>query len=840
MLGGPITGRLPLDAESGAWHDDTRRVVLEGAVNKHSSGQTGRRVGLAGMAVALGAALLVGDLLASCTGASREELLANKPCGPAGECASGYVCDPGPHVCVPEGTPIGTGGGGGQGGCHGASECPPPASSCELPFCLGGQCGTTAVQAGTTVPADEQVAGDCQVLVCDGAGGVVTQNDDGDVPDDNQQCTEDFCVAGVPLHTPLALGTPCTDDNGNLCDGAGSCIQCLLPSDCINLPPDDECQLRTCDAGSCGQSFTPIDTPILAQQPGDCRLAVCDGAGAPTTIADDTDKPVDGNDCTNDLCTNGTPSHNNAAVGTPCGSSHALQCNGSGQCAGCANAAECGSDVSCMSWICDVPSQLCSQSYTLAGTPLPPAEQTPGDCLVRQCNGSGGIQVVADDADLPPADSYQCTDDICVSGSPQHPFSQIDTPCAEGGGSVCDGNGLCVECNSPPQCANQGTVCQSATCVGHACGLANTGSGIPAPAGAQTAGDCKVVLCDGSGGATTAADPNDPFVDGNPCTLDACSGTTPTNDPLPQGTPCGSGLECDGNGVCAGLLRPNGDPCGGDAECQSTHCADGVCCGTVCDQACEACSAAKTGGTDGVCADIPSGQDPDLECGSTNTCNGAGACALVCGATPAPPAASCPAACTGGCAAGTCHIDCNGPSACQTTVTCPSGFACEVQCGGTASCTGATITCPSKYACNVVCNGDCASAHVHCGTGRCDLSCGGGQKCSGTALLCGANSCHATCAAGALPTVTCGSSCSCIGCGLDNGQSCTTGNQCLSGFCPAQDHVCCDQDCNPKCRACLGSKTGGTDGLCDYVTAGLDPDNECPGPKACDGAGHCH
>jgi hypothetical protein len=809
--------------------------------------------------VAVGAALLGGALLASCTGASREELLANKPCGPAGECASGYVCDPGPHVCVPEGTPIGTGGQGGtgaggtgaggtgaggggtggEGGCHGVGDCPPPASSCELPFCLAGQCGTTAVQAGTLVPANEQVPGDCQVLVCNGVGGIVTQNDDADVPDDGHQCTNDFCVSGLPQYLPLALGTHCTDNDRSLCDGAGTCIDCLLPSDCAGLPPDDECQARTCDAGACGQDFAPNGTPILAQQPGDCQLAVCDGNGGPATIPDDGDTPVDGNDCTNDLCTNGTPSHSNVPVGTACGPNHALQCNAAGQCAGCTSAAQCGADTSCMTWSC--ANQLCSQSLTLAGTPLPVAEQTPGDCLQSQCNGSGGVQYVPDDADLPPADSFQCTDDLCVSGSPQHPFSPLDTPCAETGGSVCDGNGVCVECNSPGQCANQGTVCQSATCVGHACGLANTDSGTPAPAGAQTAGDCTVVLCDGSGGTTTAADPNDPLVDGNPCTLDACDGTTPTNDPLPAGTPCGSGLECNAAGACIGLHKPDGDPCGGNGECQSTHCVDGVCCGALCDAACSACSAAKTGGTDGVCAPIPSGQDPDVECGSTNTCNGAGACALECGATPTPPAASCPAECTGGCAAGICYIDCNLAGSCQgVTVTCPAGLACEVQCGASLSCAGATIVCADKYACHVVCNGDCANAHVQCGTGSCALVCGSGQKCSGTALSCGVNHCQATCGTGAQPTVTCGSSCACTTCALlDDGQPCSAPNQCSSSYCPVADGVCCNASCTTKCLACLGSKTGGSDGVCGFIPAGQDPDAECQGAKVCDGAGHC-
>jgi hypothetical protein len=71
--------------------------------------------------------------------------------------------------------------------------------------------------------------------------------------------------------------------------------------------------------------------------------------------------------------------------------------------------------------------------------------------------------------------------------------------------------------------------------------------------------------------------------------------------------------------------------------------------------------------------------------------------------------------------------------------------------------------------------------------------------------------------------------CNAGACDLDNGQSCTTGSQCLSGNCPAADGVCCDTACGTKCNACTMAKTGVANGTCAPVTADTDPDNECPG-----------
>jgi hypothetical protein len=134
--------------------------------------------------------------------------------------------------------------------------------------------------------------------------------------------------------------------------------------------------------------------------------------------------------------------------------------------------------------------------------------------------------------------------------------------------------------------------------------------------------------------------------------------------------------------------------------------------------------------------------------------------AAVCGADPTPPPdAICPPECTGGCQAGVCAIDCTGTDACrQDTITCPDGWSCAVTCSGDRACERARIQCPALYGCAVSCESStaCTDADVFCGTGACEATCSGGGDSSG--LFGGGGGVAA-------PTVRCGESCACAGCG---------------------------------------------------------------------------
>ena len=76
-------------------------------------------------------------------------------------------------------------------------------------------------------------------------------------------------------------------------------------------------------------------------------------------------------------------------------------------------------------------------------------------------------------------------------------------------------------------------------------------------------------------------------------------------------------------------------------------------------------------------------------------------------------------------------------------------------------------------------------------------------------------------------------------CKSGGGTACTGTADCAGGrFCV--DSVCCDTTCGGVCNSCLSSQTHGSTGTCAPIAAGLDPDNECAGPTACNGASSCY
>jgi hypothetical protein len=94
---------------------------------------------------------------------------------------------------------------------------------------------------------------------------------------------------------------------------------------------------------------------------------------------------------------------------------------------------------------------------------------------------------------------------------------------------VCNGAGECVACLAADACPGSDTACAARTCLGGVCGVDYE------PAGTVTtepAATCQQIVCDGSGGTTTA---NLSF--GTACTITS----TPGEDIV--GT-------CDGNGDC--------------------------------------------------------------------------------------------------------------------------------------------------------------------------------------------------------------------------------------------------------------------------------------------------
>ncbi len=371
---------------------------------------------------------------------------------------------------------------------------------------------------------------------------------------------------------PCALGKKCRHGNdcqSGLCHG-GVCAECALPSACPG--EDSECRIRTCENGRCGVRLTLEGARLASQNPRDCRVLVCGPDGGVVSASDDSDLPIDGNDCTDDVCTDGIPSNPPRAAGSSCARDGGTMCNGAGACVQCLAASDCpGQDSDCRVRSCQAGA--CGFSFVDAGTPV--ASDAPRDCRRNVCDGTGNVTSIADDTDLP-VDGNDCTFDVCSGGAPSNPPRPARDVCAQDGGTMCNGAGVCVQCLAASDCPGQDTDCQARACSLGRCSLFTVDAG--APALVQASGDCQVRLCDGTGGVSSAADDNDTPNDGNQCTDDACVNGAPSFAPRPQASPCtqDGGNVCDGFGTCVQCLTAAHCP-GQDTECRTRTCTANVC-----------------------------------------------------------------------------------------------------------------------------------------------------------------------------------------------------------------------------------------------------------------------
>jgi hypothetical protein len=241
------------------------------------------------------------------------------------------------------------------------SACPDDGNDCTADLCTSGLCGHPASPAGTT----------CSAGTCDGAGVCVPPECVADSDcDDEDPCSSDSCQGGNCENVPAPVGTPCA--HGNICDGAGICVQCVGDADC-----DDElaCTTDSCQANLCTYGNAPAGTPC--GHTGES----CDGAGVcvpPECVADsDCD---DEDPCSLESCQSGSCEYVPAPVGTPC--AHGNICDGAGICVQCVSAAECDDELACTTDACQA--SVCTHENAPAGTPC-------GDSG-ESCDGAGDCQ----------------------------------------------------------------------------------------------------------------------------------------------------------------------------------------------------------------------------------------------------------------------------------------------------------------------------------------------------------------------------------------------------------------------------------------------------------------
>ncbi|HRI65841.1 MAG TPA: hypothetical protein PK156_16455 [Polyangium sp.] len=511
-----------------------------------------------------------------------------------------------------------------------------------------GRCNFATLD-GLPTPFYMPVVGDCSQQIC--INGVSTAiADNFDIPDDNNFCTRDTCENGMPTFTPTNANSACLSDGSGICDALGNCLECMSPNQCPPLPVDNGCHIRTCTNNQCGDMLVATGMDVDPVK-GDCKGKYCDAMGNPTTQNNDTDVPDDNNPCTKNMCTNGMPSNPLEPVGTSCNGTST--CDGLGSC-GCTLDVQCGTSDECKTYAC--VTNKCKITYAPQGKPL--VMQTPGDCKVNACDGAGNVVSAIDAGDIPD-DMKDCTLDSCnAAGIPSNTFSPLNTSCNQNGGTVCNGFGLCLKglataCMDSAECAS--TFCADGICCANACTggcMTCNATGSPGTCSNILFGAEDIPLCTGTnscdGMGVCKRDNGQPCGMNTDCTSGFCAdgvccnegctqscrtcnrtGSVGTCTNVPAGSfdtngnpPCTTSSQCDGNGVCKAL---NGVACNAGPECLSGFCADGFCCGNICNQLCRSCAATLNGGTDGVCGNTKVGLDPDNEC--PGTCNGAGMCA---------------------------------------------------------------------------------------------------------------------------------------------------------------------------------------------------------------------
>lgn len=242
-------------------------------------------------------------------------------------------------------------------------------------------------------------------------------------------------------------------------------------------------------------------------------------------------------------------------------------------------------------------------------------------------------------------------------------------------------------------------------------------------------------------------------------------------------------------------------PATASTVCGARPCVDGFCCDSPCDGACRGCAVP---GMEGRCTNHAAATDPESECaeqapatcGTTGTCNGAGACARH----PMGTACDDRMACTTGDA-------CDGAGACRgaAPAMCAPGAGnqcCLGSCDPMMGCRTTAGLCADQCGANLL---RTARACQGCGPAAAAGTCGGGGEyaCDATmhalcrAVSCGGQTFHCTNDGGTWQWRT-ATRC-------DDGDACTHSDACAGGACAGARVTCASDAC--ATRACTGTAT---------------------------------
>jgi hypothetical protein len=247
--------------------------------------------------------------------------------------------------------------------CSSDGGCPATATACQLPACTASCCGVASAPVGTT-------CNDSGGSRCNGAGACVQCNLAADCPSPATVCQAAHCSAGACAPVPVAVGAPCAEDGGVVCDGAGACTT----QHCQDAVRDADETDVDCGGASC-QACIGGRTCLV---PRDCQSGYCNGAAHACAA------------CTDDAqC----PGYCDLATGT-CVATRKPQA------AACLRNAMCTTFLCADGVCCGQPcAGTCSTCNLFSGPPgtcvnVPPGQNNPNHpCTTgTSCNGAGVCQ----------------------------------------------------------------------------------------------------------------------------------------------------------------------------------------------------------------------------------------------------------------------------------------------------------------------------------------------------------------------------------------------------------------------------------------------------------------
>ena len=474
--------------------------------------------------------------------------------------------------------------------CTTVSDCPAAPNDCVVPTCDGTTCATSNVMAGTACMSDSGRS-------CDGNGKCAACVVADDCARWLSACTQNTCVSSACGAVSAPAGSTCTDNGGRLCDGSGTCVECVAPTDCP--AQTTVCKTNTCLANACGTNDAAKGTACT-----DNGGAVCNGAGecvpmhCDDSLMDSDETDIDcggtcgpsckdtgpqqkckvGGDCISGVCSSSTllcqpPTCSDGAKN---GNETDVDCGGAGfggkaACPKCADRSHCAKNSDCKNNTCFGAGPGTCVS---CGDAVKDGNETDIDCGGPACDAQGktcgttkGCVTGAD-----------CVSGYCAGGTCQlRPDGNACTTSAQclhaaclavaGGGKICCNTGCpdqgATSCGTNGQCVAGGAACADYPSTTK-CGAACAGNTLTAKVCNGT-GACQLGITSSTCGGHLDCDP------GGAACLTGCGGNNFGGD-----ANCTGGYWCDGSGkgACQAPLG-GGKACSRDGQCQSSSCNPG-------------------------------------------------------------------------------------------------------------------------------------------------------------------------------------------------------------------------------------------------------------------------